>query len=191
MNDNNARMPRPPNALFTASFWYLCALFSAFLILITLFIDFFTISNGLFSPVLRLLSLLVEYLAKPLSIVEHPSSPSATGCAGWIFLVSLQSALFTEVVSAFRDDGICIRILADDARKWYSFQYSIIIVRIFIILCLLRSSHQLLVLGAYLPILVKLPALLIIFTGMEEFATVAEGRSLSACSLCKHLEQNP
>ena len=167
---------------------------TVFFVLYLFITDLFSILNSLLPPLLRPLPLPIQQFPQLLSSIKHPIRTGSTGRTGRILPISLQSASFAEIMATFRDNGIRVRLLADDARKRYPFQHGILIIpirlRIPLFSILQRDvcplSSELLALGAYFPVPVKLPALLVVFASVEKFAAVAKSAAKRSESVIVH-----
>ena len=81
-------------------------------------------------------------------------------------------------MSAFRDDGVLVRLFADDACKRYAFEQFLVVFVLRSLGIPVRRSHCLsarsLPLRRDLPVSVELPALLVVLSRMQKLAVVTE-----------------
>ena len=84
--------------------------------------DFLPIRNRLFANLTGSLSLLVQQRAQFLGDVENTASPLATDGTGRGLAIALQRTGFAEVMPAFGDDRLSVRVFANDASERNAFQ---------------------------------------------------------------------
>ena len=125
----------------------------------------------LFFPLLLSARLLLKQV---LQLLGHTKAPirvcSALRTALLLLLhVSLHRALLTKVVSTLCNDRHLVVTLADHTFEWNLQQHLLLVVQVRV-----SRVFRFTLLACLLPLLVQLPALLVVFSCVQEFTAVAE-----------------
>jgi hypothetical protein len=123
-------------------------------------------------------------LHQPSGRVKYTTCSGPANRAVRTFLVPRQSARLAEVMTALRDNWVLIWAFAYQTCKWDSLLQFIILIDILPLFVFISTRNNcasyFLPFGDLLPLLVQMPALFVVFSGVKKFTSIKIFKSAHA-----------